>query len=69
MNRSRLIASEAPVFFNRGPAPAARLLFFSLLSLAAMVADYRFNYLANLRQAVSTVVYPVERVVMSPVSA
>lgn len=69
MNRSRVLSSEAPVFFNRGPSPAARLLFFSLLSIAAMVADYRFNYLANLRQAVSTVIYPVERVVMSPVNA
>jgi rod shape-determining protein MreC len=44
-------------------------MFFSLLSLAAMVADYRFNYLASVRQIVSTVLYPIERVVISPITA
>ena len=69
MDRARIMVNEAPVFFNRGPSAAARLMFFSLLSLAAMIADYRFNYLANVRQAVSTVMYPVERVVTSPATA
>ena len=69
MNRSRVLLAEPPPFFNRGPSTTARLLFFSLLSLAAMIADYRFNYLLSVRQVVSTVIYPLERVVMSPVSA
>lgn len=69
MNRSRVLLAEPPPFFNRGPSATARLLFFSLLSLAAMIADYRFSYLVSVRQVVSTVIYPVERVVMSPVTA
>src|SRR4051812_15620667 len=67
MNRARVKVNESPIFFNRGPSAAARLLFFSLLSLAAMVADYRFSYLANIRQVVSTVLYPFERVIVSPI--
>lgn len=69
MDRAPMMINEPPVFFNRGPSPAARLVFFSLLSLAAMIADYRFHYLANVRQAVSTIIYPVERVVTSPAAA
>ncbi|MBA2690654.1 MAG: rod shape-determining protein MreC [Burkholderiales bacterium] len=69
MDRARVMVSEPPVFFNRGPSPMARLVFFSLLSIAAMIADYRFHYLANVRQAVSTIIYPIERVVTSPAAA
>ena len=69
MNRSRVLLAEPPPFFNRGPSASTRLLFFSLLSIAAMIADYRFNYLQSVRQVVSTAIYPLERVVMSPVSA
>lgn len=67
VDHSRLMAHEPPPFFNRGPSPAARLAFFALVSLAAMIADLRFHYLTDLRQAVSVVIYPVERVVLSPV--
>jgi len=69
MNRARVKVNESPVFFNRGPSAAARLVFYSLLSLAAMISDYRFGYLSNVRQAVSTVLYPVQRAVISPVMA
>src|SRR6266498_3784249 len=69
MNRTRIKVGTPPAFFNRGPSAATRLLFFSLLSLAAMVADYRFSYLVSLRQLVSTVLYPFEQAVLSPVTA
>lgn len=69
MDRPPPPVTQKIAMLSRGPSPAARLLFFSLLSLAAMVADHRFGYLADVRQAVSTIAYPLERAVLAPVSA
>jgi hypothetical protein len=33
-----------PAFFNRGPAPVVRLMFFALASLALIILDARFRY-------------------------
>jgi rod shape-determining protein MreC len=68
MNRARVKVNEPPVLFNRGPSAAARFVFFSLLSLAATIADYRFNYLPDIRQAISTALYPVEQAIASPLN-
>jgi len=57
-----------PPFFKTGPTPLARLLIFSALSLAFLVADNRFNYLAPLRQIAAVVVYPLQRVAAAPAS-
>jgi rod shape-determining protein MreC len=57
-----------PPFFKTGPTPLARLLIFSALSLAFLVADTRFNYLASLRQVAAVVVYPLQRVAAAPAS-
>ena len=57
-----------PPFFKTGPTPLARLLIFSALSLAFLVADNRFNYLASLRQVAAVVVYPLQRVAAAPAS-
>jgi rod shape-determining protein MreC len=57
-----------PPFFKTGPTPLARLLIFSALSLAFLVADSRFNYLASLRQIAAVVVYPLQRVAAAPAS-
>jgi rod shape-determining protein MreC len=57
-----------PPFFKTGPSPLARLLIFSALSLAILVADNRFNYLASLRQVAAVVVYPLQRVAAAPAS-
>jgi rod shape-determining protein MreC len=57
-----------PPFFKTGPSPLARLLIFSALSLAFLVADNRFNYLASLRQVAAVVVYPLQRVAAAPAS-
>lgn len=55
-----------PPFFKTGPTPLARLLIFSALSLAFLVADARFNYLVTLRQAASVIVYPFQRIAAAP---
>src|SRR5258708_7574515 len=55
-----------PPFFKTGPTPFARLLIFSALSLAFLVADARFNYLVTLRQVTSVIVYPFQRIAAAP---
>jgi rod shape-determining protein MreC len=55
-----------PPFFKTGPKPLARLLIFSALSLAFLVTDVRFNYLASLRQIAAVIVYPLQRVAAAP---
>lgn len=55
-----------PPFFKTGPTPLARLLIFSVLSLAFLVADVRFNYLASLRQVAAVILYPLQRIAAAP---
>jgi len=57
-----------PPFFKTGPTPLARLLLFSLLSLALLIGDARFKYLETLRRIASVVVYPLQRVASAPAS-
>jgi rod shape-determining protein MreC len=57
-----------PPFFKTGPTPLARLLIFSALSLAFLVADVRFNYLVTLRQIAAVIVYPIQRIATAPAS-
>jgi rod shape-determining protein MreC len=54
-------------FFSRGPTAFARLLMFSLLSVALIVSDSRFHYLAHVQQAFAAVLYPLQRLVLAPV--
>jgi rod shape-determining protein MreC len=49
----------APRFFRHGPSLLTRLIFFVVLSLVLMAIDNRFKYLAEIRQAFSTVIYPL----------
>jgi rod shape-determining protein MreC len=53
-------------FFNRGPTPAVRLIFFSLLSLLLLFVDARYQYLESARSALSIAVYPLQRMVSVP---
>jgi rod shape-determining protein MreC len=53
-------------FFNRGPSPAVRLVFFSLLSLLLLFVDARYQYLESARSVLSTLTYPLQRVVAVP---
>ena len=53
-------------FFARGPSPLAKLTFFSLVAIAIMVADHRFQALAFVRLGVSVVLTPIEQTLMLP---
>jgi rod shape-determining protein MreC len=59
---------QPPPFFKTGPTPLARLLIFSVLSLALLVADARFNLLPPVRQAISVALYPLQRIAAAPAS-
>lgn len=53
-------------FFNRGPSPAARLVFFVVLSLLLMFVDARYRYLESARSTLSMLVSPVQRLATMP---
>lgn len=55
-----------PPFFKQGPSANVRLAFFSLLAIALLIVDARFDTLSRLRQGVATVLYPVQRVLLLP---
>lgn len=56
----------APRFFRQGPSLLTRLIFFVVLSLALMAIDTRFKYLAEIRQAFSTAIYPLQKLANAP---
>jgi rod shape-determining protein MreC len=53
-------------FFNRGPTPFVRLVFFSLLSLLLLFIDARYQYLESTRSVLSTLIYPLQRLATAP---
>ncbi|HZW25048.1 MAG TPA: rod shape-determining protein MreC [Gallionella sp.] len=53
-------------FFNRGPSPAARLVFFVVLSLLLMFVDARYRYLESARSALSMLVSPIQQLATMP---
>ena len=53
-------------FFNRGPSPVVRLVFFALLSLLLLFVDARYKYLESTRSALSVLLYPLQRAVTVP---
>ena len=55
-----------PPFFKRGPAPLALLTFYIAVSLAIFVVDLRLQSLEILRQSLSLVIDPVQRVAQTP---
>lgn len=57
---------HAPPFFKHGPSPLARFVFFASISLVLMVLDARLNALDSLRQMISVVVAPLQRLAMTP---
>jgi rod shape-determining protein MreC len=56
-----------PPFFRQGPSALSKLTFFSALALFLMVADARFELAKPVRSVISTVLYPVQWLVMQPV--
>jgi rod shape-determining protein MreC len=55
-----------PPFFKRGPTPLVRLFLCSLLSMALLISDARYGYLEGIRQVVSVIVYPLQRLAGAP---
>jgi rod shape-determining protein MreC len=53
-------------FFNRGPSPAVRLVFFAVLSLLLLFIDARYRYLESTRSALSVLVSPIQRLATLP---
>ena len=53
-------------FFNRGPSPAVRLVFFVVLSLLLLFVDTRYRYLESVRSALSVLVSPIQRMATLP---
>ncbi|MBP9150527.1 MAG: rod shape-determining protein MreC, partial [Rhodoferax sp.] len=56
-----------PPFFRQGPSALSKLVFFSLICVALMVADLRFRIAEPVRMAVATVVYPLQWLGLQPV--
>jgi rod shape-determining protein MreC len=57
-----------PPFFRTGPSPLARLFIFTILSLVLLGTDARLKYLETVRQVVSVVIYPLQRIASAPFS-
>lgn len=57
-----------PPFFRQGPSALSKLMFFSALALFLMVADTRLKITQPLRAGVATVLYPVQWLVLQPVT-
>ncbi len=53
-------------FFNRGPSPVVRLVFFAVLSLLLLFVDARYRYLESTRSALSVLVSPIQRLATMP---
>ncbi len=53
-------------FFNRGPSPMARLVFFAMLSLLLMFIDARYRYLESTRSTLSVMVAPIQALATLP---
>ncbi len=53
-------------FFNRGPSPVARLIFFCALSMLLLFVDGRYQYLESTRKVIAVVIYPFQRLTALP---
>lgn len=56
-------------FFNRGPSPMARMIFFVVLSIFLLFVDARYQYLESIRSVMSVMTYPLQRVAAFPMEA
>lgn len=53
-------------FFQRGPSPVVRLVFFVTLSLLLMFVDARYRYLESARSTLSVLVSPIQSLASLP---
>lgn len=61
--------SPPPVFFKRGLAPALRLVIFSLVAIALLIADLRFHAVDWLRKGINTITLPLQTAISAPLTA
>jgi rod shape-determining protein MreC len=61
------LGREPTPFFRQGPTAFSRWLVFSVLALALMVADTRFELMLPLRNALAVALYPLQWLAMRPV--
>lgn len=61
--------ATTPRFANQGLRPGAQLLLCILASLALIIGDSQFGLMDRTRDALSVVLYPVQRAVNMPLSA
>ena len=52
-------------FFNRGPTPIARLIFFALLSLLLLLIDARYRHLESIRYILAVPIQSLQRLATS----
>lgn len=55
-----------PPLFKQGASARAKVVFFSLIALILLVADSRLRSLTTIRQAVGTILYPLQVVALMP---
>ena len=55
-----------PPLFKQGASARVKVVFFSLIAIALLVADARLRSLTMVRQVVGTVLYPVQMVALVP---
>ena len=55
-----------PPLFKQGASARAKVVFFSLIAITLLVADSRVRSLSMIRQAVGTVLYPLQMVALIP---
>lgn len=53
-------------FFNRGPGPVVRLVFFAALSLLLLFVDARYHYLESARSVLSVMLSPLQHAATLP---
>lgn len=53
-------------FFNRGPSPVVRLVFFVVLSLSLLFVDARYRYLESTRSVISIMISPIQQLATLP---
>lgn len=63
------VGHSPPPFFKRGPAPLARLAFFTALSILMLFVDLRFHTLELARLSIATVIWPAQRLAGMPMEA
>ena len=59
---------QPPPFFKRGPAPLAQLSFYAALSVSLLFVDLRFHTLEVIRQGISLITHPLQKVAQSPIA-